>query len=367
MNWMNLQTLLTAPLLLLMVVLPGSVLLTARLTRPELFFSITVEMSLRRSDAGRAILRQFSRAVIIVTLIGLALTLPGMFAGLTPALGVALMLVGAAVEFMGMIAAYARARRQVRPYQMEPSREREVVIKPRPARPVGGWLGQAGPFLLLGLGTLCLWWRWDAIPQRFPIHWDLYGRPNGWASKGWRSVFGSVILGTLCCLLLSLLMNGFARGARHIYSSGLEGEKESRFLKTMLLMVLVLEYWLAALFGFSAILAPRLMAICVVAVLLAGVAIAVVAFRSGQGGWRLRGQASASTRGGHAPVGDRTPDDCWKGGLIYYNPTDPALWVEKRFGIGWTMNFGNPRAWFVLGGLLIFAVAVPALSILLMK
>ena len=54
MNWMNLQTLLTPPLLLLMVVLPGSVLLTARLTRPELFFSITVEMSLRRSAAGAA-------------------------------------------------------------------------------------------------------------------------------------------------------------------------------------------------------------------------------------------------------------------------------------------------------------------------
>jgi uncharacterized membrane protein len=43
------------------------------------------------------------------------------------------------------------------------------------------------------------------------------------------------------------------------------------------------------------------------------------------------------------------------------------LWVEKRFGIGWTFNFGNPRAWFVLGAILIFAAAVPVLSILLFK
>jgi uncharacterized membrane protein len=81
----------------------------------------------------------------------------------------------------------------------------------------------------------------------------------------------------------------------------------------------------------------------------------------------LRGKFPAATAGGQAPAGDRTPDACWKGGLFYFNPADPALWVEKRFGIGWTFNFGNPRAWFVVGGILLFAVAVPVLSILLMR
>jgi uncharacterized membrane protein len=367
MNWKILQIVVTPPLLLVMWIVPGFAVLTARRTRPDLFFSITVEPSLRQSDAGRAILRQFSRTVIFSSLIGLALTLPGVFAGLTPALGLALILGGAAVEFAGMIMAWATARRRVRPYHVEPSREREVVVKPRPTRPVGGWLGQAGPFLILGLAALCLWWRWDAIPERFPVHWDLYGRPDGWAIKSGRSVFGSVLVGTLICLFFSLLFNGFVRGARHIHSSGPDAEKESRFLRTMMLMVLGLEYCMAAMFGFSAILPSRLMAIFVVAGLLVGVAITVVAFRSGQGGWRLRGQTPASTPGNQAPAGDRTPDECWKWGLFYYNPADPALWVEKRFGIGWTFNFGNPRAWFVLGAILLFAAAVPVLSILLMK
>jgi uncharacterized membrane protein len=367
MNWKILQTVLTPLLLLWMLIFPGIALLTARLTRPDIFFSITVEPSLRKSAAGRAILCQFSQMVIFFSLIGLGLILSGAFAGLTPALGVGLILGGATVGFGGMILAYATARRRVRPYHVEPSQEREVVVKPRPTRPVGGWLGQAGPFLILGLAALCLWWRWDVIPRRFPVHWDLYGRPDGWAIKSGRSVFGSVLVGTLICLFFSLLFNGFVRGARHIHSSGPDAEKESRFLRTMMLMVLGLEYCMAAMFGFSPILPPRLMAIFVVAGLLVGVAIAVVAFRSGQGGWRLRGQTPASTPGHQAPAGDRTPDECWKWGLIYYNPADPALWVEKRFGIGWTMNFGHPRAWFILGGILLFAAAVPVLSILLMK
>jgi uncharacterized membrane protein len=195
----------------------------------------------------------------------------------------------------------------------------------------------------------------------------LYGRPNGWAIKSGRSVFGSVLLGTLICLVLSLLLNGTARGVRRIHSSGLDGERESRFLRTMMLMVLGLEYYMAAMFGFCPILPPWLVAVFVVAGLLMGAAIVVVACWSGQGGWRLRGQTPASPGGDQAPAGDRTPDECWKWGLIYYNSADPAVWVEKRFGIGWTLNFGNPRAWFITGGILLFAAGVSVLSILLLQ
>ena len=159
MNWMNLQTLLTTLMLPAMAIFPGVALLTARRTRPDLFFSITVEPSLRESDAGHATLRQFSRTVVLFSLIGLAATVSGGFAGLTLALGVALIMVGAVLEFGGMIAAYATARRRVIPYHVEPSREREVVVRPPPTRPVGGWLGQTGPFLILGLAAFYLWWR----------------------------------------------------------------------------------------------------------------------------------------------------------------------------------------------------------------
>lgn len=47
-------------------------------------------------------------------------------------------------------------------------------------------------------------------------------------------------------------------------------------------------------------------------------------------------------------VGDGIPDRCWKLGLFYYNPEDPAIIVEKRFGMGQSLNFGNPWAWVFL-------------------
>src|ERR1700719_422091 len=46
---------------------------------------------------------------------------------------------------------------------------------------------------------------------------------------------------------------------------------------------------------------------------------------------------------------DPTSDCCWKNDGIYYvKRADRALFVEKRAGIGYTPNFGNPRSWVVL-------------------
>jgi uncharacterized membrane protein len=54
---------------------------------------------------------------------------------------------------------------------------------------------------------------------------------------------------------------------------------------------------------------------------------------------------------------DPSDDDYWKYGLFYYNPDDPAIFIEKKIGIGWTLNFGHPIS-FVL---LIAVLAIPVI------
>jgi uncharacterized membrane protein len=48
-----------------------------------------------------------------------------------------------------------------------------------------------------------------------------------------------------------------------------------------------------------------------------------------------------------------TPRECWKAAVIYYNPNDAALFVEKHAGVGYTFNFGNPWSWIVLSGIVL--------------
>jgi uncharacterized membrane protein len=56
-----------------------------------------------------------------------------------------------------------------------------------------------------------------------------------------------------------------------------------------------------------------------------------------------------------------TPNECWKGGMIYYNPNDPALFVEKRAGLGYTFNFANRWSWLLALGLVLVVGTVPLL------
>ncbi len=54
---------------------------------------------------------------------------------------------------------------------------------------------------------------------------------------------------------------------------------------------------------------------------------------------------------------DRQNNDLWKWGIVYYNPNDPSVWVEKRFGIGWTLNFAHKESWFIIMMILAIPIA----------
>lgn len=61
----------------------------------------------------------------------------------------------------------------------------------------------------------------------------------------------------------------------------------------------------------------------------------------------------------------RDDDRYWYGGIFYNNPDDPAVFVPKRYGLGWTVNFGNPRGKLVLIGTLLLPVVLLILNFLI--
>ena len=55
----------------------------------------------------------------------------------------------------------------------------------------------------------------------------------------------------------------------------------------------------------------------------------------------------------------RDDDRYWSAGFLYTNPDDPALFVPKRYGLGWTLNFGHPQAKLLLIVLLLLVLLPP--------
>ena len=319
-----------------------------RLTRPDLYFAVTVAPEFRDSSEGRFILRRYRRGLIGVS--ALTLTLLGALV-VTPAFPLAPLAL--LLQLGAYFAVYYRARRLVLPHALAPTTIREARVGTRNRKIPGGWVTASGPFALLVACASYLGTHWQQIPARLVLHWGAHGQPDRWAARSLGTVFLPVLVAAVILLPLTLILYGMAHWLRPIYAGGPQGERESRFRRTASTVLLVMEYWIAVLFSGLAIrpLLPASLqrppaAIFMVAGLIA-IAGTAVLMRLGQGGNRVPSPQrpdSDSTR----PVGDRTEDRFWKLGVFYFNRNDPSVMVERRFGIGYTVNFAHPIAWIII-------------------
>jgi hypothetical protein len=79
----------------------------------------------------------------------------------------------------------------------------------------------------------------------------------------------------------------------------------------------------------------------------------------GQGGALLEAGSA------EAPLTNGIADNArWIWGLFYVDWDDPSIMVESRFGIGYTLNYGNPTAILVVAGFLVLSLALTAVAVI---
>jgi Family of unknown function (DUF5808) len=42
---------------------------------------------------------------------------------------------------------------------------------------------------------------------------------------------------------------------------------------------------------------------------------------------------------------------------VLFQPSRSAIWIENRIGVGYTLNYGNPRAWLLIAMMLAPVIA----------
>jgi uncharacterized membrane protein len=342
--------------------------LVPRLTRPDIYFAVTVPPDFRDSADGRAILSRYRLELIISSAIALAIVLATIWLPRTAYLEI-VPLAGVFLQLAGVFFAYYRARRRVQPHAVAPVTVREAELAPHEVRLPGGWLVQIPPFALLAFAALWLRLHWDTIPDRFPIHWGINGQPNGWATRSIQGVYAPLEIAAVIGAGMAFLAYAMLRWSRLIRVRGPASIGERRFRHVVVSILVATEYFLAILFTWVGLLPlahnpngpPGLIPFLLFELVFTVVIIALL-IRLGQGGSRLASvEPVYDRRPAAAPVGDRTADRYWKLGVVYVNRDDPALFVEKRFGLGYTINFGHNGAWVFLAAL----VAIVVLTILL--
>jgi uncharacterized membrane protein len=331
---MKLEILFTAlPLALVAIIFQFLPLLTRR----GIFFSATVDPEFPQSADGRRLLRSYRLQAALWTLIAIALGLVlapqhPEYAALAPAL---LLVMGISVsywmKFREVHERYGEHRPEIRRAELSPRTSGEAF---------SAWLWLP-PFLALAAIGVYLQAHWNLLPERFPVHWGVDGQPNRWASRTWSGVYGPLLIGAG----LNLFMLGVAWLVTR-------QSRKTAMQRIMVRLSELLLYPMTFASAAAAVLPLVSFPIWLIPVVMT-VSIAAVIY------WAYR-QISVPT------VDDATPepqsDSYWRAGMFYYNPNDPAIFVSKRVGIGYTMNFANKISWVVLVGILLMAL-LPVLLI----
>jgi uncharacterized membrane protein len=190
------------------------------------------------------------------------------------------------------------------------------------------------------LVALALWTsrHWDRLPSRIPVHWGLNGADR-WVLNTTVGVYGFIAVSAALSLSLMMFAWGTLHWSRRVSASSLNGSTDRRLRRLNVEVLLVISYF-PAVHAWIALLRPSALGRWWGLALFGVFAIYFI---------RLIRAAQVSVE---TPIGDRTPDDCWKLGIFYFNPADPSVFVAQRFGIGYTFNLGNRWSWAVLGGLI---------------
>ena len=193
--------------------------------------------------------------------------------------------------------------------------------------------------------------NYERMPDNIAVHWGPSGAADDWIEK---SYFTAISLPTVMLMMQCMMwgiVDSIKRSAIKLSVNHQEESLESQlkmrkfaswsmmllsYSLTILLSVLQLSNIYPAMAEGEKLL-PLFIAYLVL--VLGGLLVFVWKMRE----WRLNYTDSVTSK-----ITDVDEDRYWIGGLIYMNREDPSIFIEKRFGVGWTMNFANPRGYIVI-------------------
>lgn len=348
-------------------------------------FAVTIPESAQADERFLAFRKRYAAAVLAVTLIcAVALGAVSNVAlgkmGSAPdfdslnAILAATIVVAATIPLVASFVLMLHYRKRVESIKREEGWKAErdeavalIGFEEAPVPPSLAWNVVYVPIALITLAIgLALY---PSTPDLVPTHFDFAGNVNQWTPKGPALIAFPLLFEVFmaACFIFSHWMTirskkdiDPARPAISAYAYG-------AFARAECILLLVGGSVLTAVLGIVMILMMAeilsmlvTIALIIVATLILVGATIAVSVVYGQSGSRLVKRLEEN--------GDiiADNDEHWKAGIFYWNKDDASLFLPKRFGVGWTMNWARPAAWLIVGGFTLASIAFVAACIFLM-
>lgn len=199
---------------------------------------------------------------------------------------------------------------------------------------------------------------YPTMPDPVPVHFNAAGVADDYMAKGWQIIVMPLAVQAFMALCLTashwqILRSRRPSSPEHPVASAIAYGMFARAQSTTLLITgIVITVSIAIMpLAFAGIITSDQSLVALVVIIVGAIVPnLVVSLVYGQAGSRLLRRMTASSEL------DFDDDALWHLGLFYVNREDPSVVVPRRFGVGWAMNWGNPKSWG-LTALLIAAIA----------
>jgi uncharacterized membrane protein len=194
---------------------------------------------------------------------------------------------------------------------------------------------------------------YQAMPDIIPVHFDFSGAADAWEIKSPGLVMAPITAQIILAAVM-LLIGIFSRNA----AASVKGSPGAapgysafrRFLSSWIILfslVAETQFIMTELQYAGLVSAMQAWSIAFIVLIIVLTMVLIITFL------RMRRE----------PQGKVYDDDNkWVLGMFYFNPADPSVFVEKRSGIGQTINFARPAAWIVMAVIVLVIVFAKVLS-----
>jgi len=209
--------------------------------------------------------------------------------------------------------------------------------------------------------------KYDQMPEMIPTHWGPTGEADAFSEKTYFSVIALPLILLVMQGMFLMMSEGMKFSGARLNPSNKKTSlvQQLAFRKYTSLLALFVTIGITLILGYFhlQIIHPEISlsiimwALPLTFLLLTFVVIGIYAIKVGQSGSRLKVEGDSPLIENKIAVDE---DQYWKGGIFYMNKNDPSIMVEKRFGVGWTLNFAHPVSWivFLIPLLLIFGITL---------
>jgi uncharacterized membrane protein len=207
--------------------------------------------------------------------------------------------------------------------------------------------------------------NYNNLPDQIPTHWGPDGKPDSFTTKTYLSALTlPLVLLVMNAMFLGIneltRNSGIKLSAGNIKASRVRQLRLRKYTSWLLFFISILISMLFTFLQFTTLYENSVSDLLIITTPLAFSALVLIgtvlmAIKVGKKDSDLDVEVIDE---GTGEVINADDDQYWKGGLFYFNPEDPSIFVEKRFGVGWTLNFARPLGYLILVGPLLVIVII---------